>query len=95
MLWPKKNGIYFYSEQKKKIPKWQKSLLFKSDITKSQYISSMFATVLNTEVSWAAYFLTYLFPLRKLAWNQCSSTPTRRIKNINILCPKFTDFSSS
>lgn len=56
MLWPKKNGIYFYSEKKKeKHLKWQKSLFFKSDIIKGQYISSMFATVLHIKMSWAAF----------------------------------------
>lgn len=63
MLWPKKNWIYFYSEKKKL--KWQKYLFFKSDITKSQYISSMFATILNTKMSWAAFSYLLFISLEK------------------------------
>lgn len=66
MLWLKKNGIYFYSEQKKKKKlKWQKSLFFKSDITKSQYISSMFATILNIKMSWAEFSYLLFISLEK------------------------------
>lgn len=71
MLWPKTNGIYFYSKTKKnpnQTLKWQKSLFFKSDITKSQYISSMFAIVFNIKISWAAfsYLSAIHFPWKPL-----------------------------
>lgn len=55
----------FWAKKKKKKLKWQKSLFFKSDITKSQYISSMFATILNIKMSWAEFSYLLFISLEK------------------------------
>ena len=55
----------FWAKKNPKPIKWQKSLFFKSDITKSQYISSMFATVLNIKMSWAAFSYLQFISLEK------------------------------
>lgn len=57
--------ISILSKKKKKKLKWQKSLFFKSDITKSQYISSMFATILNIKMSWAEFSYLLFISLEK------------------------------
>lgn len=57
--------IYIEQKKKKKKSKWQKSLFFKNETTKSQYISSMFATVLNIKMSWAAFSYLLLISLEK------------------------------
>lgn len=58
-------SILSKKKKKKKYLKWRKSLFFKSDIIKSQYISSMFATVLHIKMSWAAFSYLLFISLEK------------------------------